>query len=661
MSELTLRGPASRLAEGPYAERADVKENALDRWLAAGYARLLAPWRNRRPGWERFADQVERYGTALAQSTPAELHSTGARLARGLRRQGLQEEFVAEAFALIREWSDRLIGLRPYRVQLLGGLALLRGQIAEMDTGEGKTLAATLPAGVAALAGIPVHIVTVNDYLAARDGQQMGPLFAALGLTVGVVQHGQSPAERRAAYAADITYCTNKELGFDYLRDRIQLQDWPSAARLTLSRRLQGADRGDGLRLRGLHFAIVDEADSILIDEARTPLIIANPAAAADSETVFGKALAVAAHLQAGADFVLVRNEHRVQLTPRGEARLRATGSEWPGLLATVRGRFELITQALAALHLYQRDKHYLVQDNAVQIVDEFTGRLMPDRSWERGLHQLIEFKEGCELTGQRETLASITYQRFFRRYLHLAGMTGTAREVAGELWAVYRLRISTIPPHRPVQRRGLSPWLLPAADRKWTAVVQAIRAEAGEKGRPVLVGTRSVAASEQLSARLTAAGIPHQVLNARQDADEAGLIAAAGQAGKVTVATNMAGRGTDIKLGSGIAAAGGLHVILTEFHEAGRIDRQLFGRCGRQGDPGTFQAVVALDDELFRVYGSAWLRWLASAFPATPGLARWLRWRAQARAERHHARVRRQTLERDQRVDRLLAFSGRH
>ncbi|QSA98384.1 preprotein translocase subunit SecA [Methylococcus sp. EFPC2] len=654
MSSLSPAIPGLRLADGPYPERVDPDENAFDRWLSSAYARWFMPARLFAVRAHRFADRVESHESKFARCNDVELSAAGVRLSLALRRRGFRDEIVAEAFALVRELSGRVLGMRHYRVQMMAGLALLRGCVAEMHTGEGKTLAATLPAAVAAMAGIPTHILTVNDYLAKRDAEIMEPLFHRLGLSVGVVQGGMAPQARRTAYAADITYCTNKELGFDYLKDRIALKEWPSASRMTVARLLGGEDQSQGLLLRGLHFAIVDEADSILVDEARTPLIISGQEENQENLAALATTLELAKSLDAR-DFQLAKEDRSIHLTRSGKAKLQHMTQDVP-----VAGRVEMMTQALAALHLYEKDKHYLVRDDAVQIVDEFTGRLMPDRSWEMGLHQLIEIKEGCKTTGRRTTLARVTYQRLFRRYLRLSGMTGTAREITDELWSVYRLRVCRIPTHRPVQRRSLKPRLLASEQDKWRAVADAVRTQSRDHGRPVLVGTRSVEASEKLSELLAEAGIAHQVLNARQDADEAQLIAEAGQRSVVTVATNMAGRGTDIKLGAGVAEQGGLHVIITEYSEAGRIDRQLYGRSGRQGDPGSYEAIVALDDELFRVFAPSWLGLLPWARPGS----RWSVgiWRrvAQSRAERHHALLRRQTLEIDRRIDRMLAFTGR-
>jgi len=646
---------------GTYPERALSRLGPLERlWdRSLGTLRGLAPAHTRR--WQGIVRAVHRQAPALAALDGPALAAAVADARVALRRQGLSRAPCIRAFALVREQAHRVLGLTPYDEQLLGGWAMLRGRLAEMQTGEGKTLTATLPAATAALAGIPVHVITVNDYLVRRDAGQMGPLYRALGLSVGAVTADMDHAARRAAYACDIVYCTNKQLVFDYLRDRLA-RGGAGALRLRLDGLFGSAAVGGRLLLRGLCFAIVDEADSVLIDEARTPLVISGGAGAdADPDpAVYRQALAAAAALREGTDFRLRRAEREVELTDTGRAALEESMDGLGRVWHNARQREELVRQALYAAHLLKRDTHYLVADDKVQIVDAYTGRLMRDRTWERGLHQLVETKEGCTLTPRNATLARISYQRFFRRYLHLAGMTGTAREVAAELWAVYRLGVALVPTHKPLRRHLLGERVHRDAGAKWRAVVARVQ-RMHAAGRPVLVGTVSVEASEQLSARLTAAAIPHQVLNARQDADEAAVIAAAGAPGQVTVATNMAGRGTDIRLAPGVAAHGGLHVIATARHEARRIDRQLFGRCARQGDPGSAEALTALDDPL--PAQSRWCRPAALLPCAAQGcapLAVWLERRAQRAAEGRHARVRRRLLQLDEQVGRLLAFTGR-
>jgi preprotein translocase subunit SecA len=653
------------IAGGIYPEREEPCIGWVDRF-GAYMGGIFAPWlRPRTARFEWVVGRVNAHAGSMEELSDNKILEVSRILQKRLRSEGYSKDLVAQAFALVREVAGRTIGMRHFDVQLIGGWVLLNGMVAEMETGEGKTLTATLAACTAALAGVPVHIVTVNDYLAARDAQWMGPIYQALGLTVGTIKHGMDPEARRTAYRCDVTYCTNKEVAFDYLRDRIVLRDRPSRIRLQLERLYGEHSRVHQLVMRGLHFAIVDEADSVLIDEARTPLIISGRGKSIDEQRVYQQALGFAKELVPIEEFSIFPSEHRVELTEQGKARTADFARADGGLWASTRHCEELVRQALVALHFFSRDKHYLVRDGKVQIIDEYTGRVMADRSWERGLHQLIEAKEGCEITGQIETQARISYQRFFRRYLHLAGMTGTAREVAGELWSIYRLHVVLVPTNRPLHREYLADLVYPSTEQKWEAVVKTI-SDMHNNGRPVLVGTRSVEASEHLGRLLSDAGLPHQVLNARQDKDEAQIIARAGEPGRITVATNMAGRGTDICLAQGVAELGGLHVVATERHDARRIDRQLFGRCGRQGDPGSCQAMVSLEDELTNVYVGRLLRRLAAAVLSSPGTFRG-RWtgkilfsRAQRSAERLHGRMRRDLLKMDEYLGDALAFSGR-
>ena len=637
-----------------YPEREEPRDGKLDRLLTAlHYFTGSASMGGSRLG--RIVEATNACAAGTESLSNAELRARAASLRSQLKLKGYSDLALAsEAFALVRAAASRTINLRHFDVQLVGGWALLNGMIAEMETGEGKTLTATLAAATAALSGRAVHIITVNDYLAERDSEWMRPVYETLGITVGCIRNGLDPAQRRAAYGCDVTYCSNKEIAFDYLRDRMVLGGRPRPIALRLEA-LNGAAMRDRLLLRGLQFAIVDEADSVLVDEARTPLILSAEADHSQDEAVHRQALDLAKQLSA-ADY-RVRDDG-VELTESGAASLARLGESLAGVWTGPRRREQLVRQALTALHVFKRDQHYLMRDGKVVIVDEFTGRLMPDRSWEQGLHQLIEIKEDCEVTGRRETLARISYQRFFRRYVHLAGMTGTASEVAGELWAVYRRRVAKIPTHRPVRRVRYPHQVYGRAESKWQAVVESIEQQR-RAGRPVLVGTRSVKSSEHLASLLDRAGLPYRLLNARQDRDEAEIVARAGEPGCITVATNMAGRGTDIKLAPGVAKCGGLHVIATELHDSGRVDRQLFGRCGRQGDLGSCEAILAVEDDL-----------VESFFPLAAGrlsgrdaVPRWLGslvFRvAQWRAEGTHSRARRGLLDLDDYLGDVLAFAG--
>ena len=630
-------------------------EYAFDQ--AMGQVRQLV---RRGPG--RFKGAVRRIRArdeALRAMNDAELEEEVREVRRRLRIEGLRRGPCERGFALVREQAGRVLGMRHFDSQLLGGWVMLQGMIAEMQTGEGKTLTATLPAATAAMAGIPVHIITVNDYLVRRDSEWMGPLYRSLGLSVGIVVEGMQHAERRAAYACDIVYCTNKQLVFDYLRDRMTRGDL-GAMRMRIDGLFGDRAVGDRLVLRGLCFAILDEADSVLVDEAGTPLIISRSGQGEEQTAVYRQALELAAGLTPRLDYRVDLARREVEVTDAGRDKLFERAAAMGGIWAGARRREELTRQALYARELLVRDHHYLVKDGKIQIIDEYTGRLMPDRSWERGLHQLVEAKEGCDVTAQAETLARISFQRFFRRYLRLGGMTGTAREVVGELWSVYHLKLVSVPTNRPSQRVRLGGRVYRDAPGKWAAVVERVHRLAA-RGSPVLVGTTSVEASEHLSGLLTEAGIEHRVLNARQDEDEAETVAAAGQRGRVTVATNMAGRGTDIKLGPGVAELGGLQVIATERHQAGRIDRQLYGRCARQGDPGGYCYMVSLEDDL--VAASGWrrlVRLVPDGARKAGVVGRLIVHLSQRSAERRHAKIRRGLLKLDEQLGKVLAFSGR-
>lgn len=561
--------------------------------------------------------------------------------------------------ACVGEACRRRLGLWPHAVQCAGARALLLGELAEMHTGEGKTLVAAMAATMMAGSGAAVHVLSTNDYLARRDCEEMAPLFEFFGLGSGVVQGGMPAPLRRLAYAHPICYAAGKEVVFDYLKDRVaghgalparvsQLRDFLGPA---------GAAAPEPL-IPALHYAIVDEADSVMIDEARTPMILSREAPPAFPEPLMAWAMDAARGLAAGRDF-RIGAARDVELLPGALARTPPPPAELPAQWQAAAWREHLLQQALAALHLYERDQHYILSEGKVQIVDESTGRVMADRSWEQGLHQLIETKEGLELTRGRETLARMTYQRFFRRYYLVAGLTGTAAEATRELWSVYRLGVRRIPPNRAKRRRHLPERCLPTVAEKWRAVAEAVAAVAA-RGQPVLVGTRSVEASEQVSAALAARGLAHVVLNARQDAEEAAIVAQAGQSGRITVATNMAGRGTDIRLDAAARAAGGLHVLLTEFHESPRVDRQLFGRSARQGEPGSVQAIVSVEDKLL-AKEPAWARRLVlQPGPAGRLLLRWLVRHAQSRAERRAYRGRLQTLRQDRERHRIIGFAGR-
>lgn len=604
--------------------------NILKKIFGSRNERLLKQYRS-------VVAQINALEPAFAKLSDEQLQAKTAEFRARLEQGQTLDQLLPEAFATVREAGKRVLGMRHYDVQLIGGIALHQGKIAEMRTGEGKTLVATLAAYLNALPGQGVHVVTVNDYLAKRDAEWMGKLYRFLGMRVGVIYSQQPAEEKQAAYAADITYGTNNEFGFDYLRDNMVFHP---------SQRVQ----------RGLNYAIIDEVDSILIDEARTPLIISGQAD--DNVELYKLINLVPPRLERQekeykegetgpvGDYTVDEKAHQVLLTERGHERVEQILTEL-GLLPKGSSLYDAanirlmhhVYAALRAHVLYHRDQHYVVQNNEVIIVDEFTGRLMHGRRWSEGLHQAIEAKEGVPIQRENQTLASITFQNYFRMYKKLAGMTGTADTEAYEFQQIYGLETVVIPTNKPMIRKDLNDLVYRTAKEKWKAVIEDIK-DCHRRGQPVLVGTTSIEINEFLSGLLTKEGLPHQVLNAKQHAKEAEVIAQAGLPGAITIATNMAGRGTDIVLGGSIekkveairndpnlseddkrariallqeewqrlhdqvVAAGGLHVIGTERHESRRVDNQLRGRAGRQGDPGSSRFYLSLEDPLLRIFG---------------------------------------------------------
>ena len=539
---------------------------------------------------------------------------------------------LPEVFALVREASTRVLGMRHYDVQLLGAMALHKGKIAEMKTGEGKTLVATLAVILNALEGKGVHVVTVNDYLAKRDAEWMGRLYNFLGLSVGVIVAGLSDEQRKEAYGADITYGTNNEFGFDYLRDNMKFY-------------------AEQLVQRGHHYAIVDEVDSILIDEARTPLIISG--ASDESTDLYQKVDEVVRTLEKEKHYTVDEKGKTASLTDEGVQYVEEKlGVDNLYDTANITAQHHVL-QSLKAHTVFRRDVDYIVKDDQVVIVDEFTGRLMAGRRFSDGLHQALEAKEHVTIAAENQTLASITFQNYFRMYDKLSGMTGTADTEAVEFAQIYGLEVSTIPPNRPMIRRDMPDLIYRTRREKMQAIIQAIK-ELHATGQPVLVGTISIETSELISQLLKREGVPHSVLNAKHHAQEAEIVAQAGQVGKVTIATNMAGRGTDIKLGEGVVELGGLHILGTERHESRRIDNQLRGRSGRQGDPGSSRFYLSLEDDLMRLFGSDRLSGLMQKLGMQEGepiennmVSRAIE-NAQKRVEGHHFEIRKTLLDYD-------------
>ena len=572
-----------------------------------------------------FEPQISALSDAELQAKTPEFRE---RLAKG----ETIDEMLPEVFAVCREAGKRVLSMRHFDVQIMGGQVLHEGKVAEMKTGEGKTLVATLAAYANALLGNGVHVVTVNDYLARRDAEWMGPIYAFLGVTVGVIQHDLDAVARRAAYNCDITYVTNNEIGFDYLRDNMawQLEDMVQ---------------------RDIHFAIVDEVDSILIDEARTPLIISGQGQ--DATELYGKFAKLIPRLTKGEDFTVDEKAHAAPITEAGVAKVERI----LGITNLYDQRnLELTHQlnaALKAWSLFHKDQQYIVKDGEVIIVDEFTGRLMYGRRYSDGIHQAIEAKEGLNVRSEDQTLATITFQNYFRLYDKLAGMTGTAKTEEREFRDIYGLDVVVLPTNQPMVRSDLGDIVYKSENAKFEATVDEIIAE-HERGRPVLVGTRSIEKSENLAMRLRRRGVECNVLNAKYHEQEAQIIKDAGLYGAVTIATNMAGRGVDIKLGEGVAKLGGLHIIGTERHESRRIDNQLRGRSGRQGDPGSTRFYVSLEDELMRLFGAERIQGIMNAVgftDETPIEAKMISRsieRAQSKVENHNYEIRKSVLEYD-------------
>lgn len=566
----------------------------------------------------RRAERIVEAATKLRQHSDAALDDLVAGVAERVRTHRDDPRVLNEAYAAVHEVVRRETGLALFVEQVMGAVAMAEGCCAEMATGEGKTITAVLPAAINGWLRQGVHVHTVNDYLARRDADITRACHRRLGLRVGVVQDKSTPEERREAYACDITYGADKQFIFDFLRDRLHAPLRPRLASTVLDDVLGTHSEWTGKVVqRGLACAIVDEADSVLIDEAVTPAIIGLDAAAGEDQQVhFRIAAGLAAELEQGAHFEADIRLRVVRLTDAGREAIAQAAHTLPPFWAGPIRREELVVQALAARHLYRKDDDYIVREGKVQIVDASTGRILEGRQWQLGVHQAVEAKEGLEVSTERRTNARISYQRFFQRYRRLSGMSGTVWEVAPELWRDYGLRVVKIPTHRPVQRIERADRIFADEASKIGAVVERVIELHGQK-RPVLVGTRSVITSEQIGNRLAEAGVPCRILNAVREAEEAAIVAEAGQPGAVTVATNMAGRGTDILLTPFTRELGGLVVLSTERNEERRVDRQLFGRSGRQGDPGLAQAFVALSDRLVAVHGLKPLTWACRVLPA--------------------------------------------
>ena len=646
---IDLRQP-QRLAKGLDAE--------AQRWEGR-YAGRSA----RRQELEQMVDQIIAVGAELRDLTEPELAKDLLAARQPFRRaRSLCASAEVRALSLLREQLRRTHGWEAYPCQLLGALALRRGFLIEMDTGEGKTLTAALAAVLAAWRGSPVHVITVNDYLAERDAETFEPFYSSVGVRVASVLGPMEPPARREAYRADLVYLTSHEMLADFQRDRLSLGKRSQGSRCLLAKWSGAQPPSDQRVQRGFHTAIIDEADSVMIDDAVTPLILAQPG----KETILQEACrAVFGHLselREGVDYHLLTRFREVRLTKAGKARLPQWRETMPPVWQEPHRHEELVTLGLAAQHLYRSDEEYLIEEGKVVIVDLFTGRPMPGRTWQGGLHQLIEVKEGLELTPANETISRLSFQRFFRLFPQLAGMTGTAREAADEFWQIYRLPVMRIPRHRPPQRSILPPQLYSEAAAKWTAVA-AESAQMVALGRAVLIGVRTIYESEAVTAALQAHGVEHLALTARSLGEEIEIISQAGQPGRVTVATHVAGRGTDIKLATSVSQAGGLHVILGEWMDSARIDRQFAGRGARQGEPGSLRLYASLEDALWlRRVGSLEKRFFRSlqrvlGKNASSRLGAWRLARAQKQAEHDAFQSRKAVLQHDHWLEDNLHF----
>lgn len=651
------------LLSGGIVEKKIIELNWLDRFIFTTISFCKNSWRQVSFSDKRLSQKIIKRSEQLSFLEDEDLYNLLAKVREKLSCSVLDDALLLESFSIIREISGRVMNMRHHHTQILASISLLRGEVAEMATGEGKTLAATLAASTAALMGVPVHVVSVNDYLTGRDGQEMGKLYNALGLSVGIINHEMETQERRSAYHCDITYCSNKELVFDYLKDRITRgesqnntafhRDASSSPELTNS-----------LMQQGFHFGIIDEADSIFVDEAKTPLIISGQEKfGAKEEALITNAMEIADSLVIEDHFVINENGG-VQLTPKGELISKERAVQYGSLWLSRDYRESLILQALSAYHRYHRDKHYIVNsDDEVQIVDAYTGRVTPGRSWGQGLHQMIELKEGLDLTMPRETKAEISYQNFFRKYFTLSGMTGTCFEVKKELRDVFRVDCTAVPLLKKNKRECLKKTVDSTLEDKITRITHYVK-KLHSSGVPILVGTSTVSASESLADSFNNSGLSCTLLNARQDKEEADIIAKAGQYGAITIATGIAGRGTDIKLSEEAKQVGGLHVVITELHDSSRIDRQFFGRCARQDDPGSYSMMLSLEDDiLIRVLQPgirSALMLMVNFKPWRNILAFKLLQFCQKRLEKIHYKQRLELLSSDIKRQRMLSFSGK-
>ncbi|MEG3640324.1 preprotein translocase subunit SecA [Magnetococcus sp. PR-3] len=639
----------------------------LDRWThhLLGAVQRYGPLRFK---LFKQAEKIHQQASALQTCTDHELNAQVEVIQVQFQRHSGQphKQPISEGLTLLVELARRTLNLHPYPSQIMAVLGLCRGYLTEMQTGEGKSLVVALRGVLAAWGGRPCHCITANDYLAKRDCDTFTPLFERCGLSSGVIQSGMTPEQRQPLYAQSVVYVTAKELVFDFLRDRLKLGGMQHPTRRLIEQQRRGKTGQDsaGLILQGLESAIVDEADSLLIDEATTPVVISTQRENLLWKEAVQTASDLANQLDPETDFLINTTYKEVSLTAVGRQKLRDWAHQLPPVWRAEGRQEELIHSALLARRFYLKDRDYVIQEEKVVIVDEYSGRLMPGRTWGGGLHQAVEAMEGLEITPPSESLARLSYQRFFRMFRNLCGLTGTAADGAGEFWRIYRLLVLPIPPHNPCQRHYLSQRVFVSESAKLDAIVEESLQQRG-LGRPVLIGTRSIHASEKLAERFELLKIPCHLLNATQDEQESQIVAGAGQPQQLTIATNMAGRGTDIQLGAGVAQSGGLHVMATERHDARRIDRQLYGRCARQGDPGSVRLFSSVEDELAKRHLPGVVQRLLQSclklrLPGSQWVAGVSLRHAQHRSEKRSAAGRMQLLWMDNWLQESLSFGKR-
>jgi len=657
----------TRAAGGPTLHRLRQPQE-LPQGLDAWVDRWIGRWQ-RRPSLARRLRAEAAAAAALCEQaaswSAAEVDDKLARVRDSLMRDPREGRGqLVLALALVGRLAQSTLGMRPYEVQFMGALALHHGHLAEMATGEGKTLTVGLAAVLAGWSGRPCHVVTANDYLAERDAEHLAPLFQAAGLSVGSVHAGVAVEDRPAAYDADVVYVTPKDLLADHLRDQMSVRQGVPPARVRLHRWLGLPVQSTSCALvRGLHTAIVDEADSVFIDEAVTPLILSARRPALGLDEAVRRMAELAAELALGVDFELQPRVRQVRLLDSARQRLSAIADELPAVWRPAPRREELLSQALQVRHFFHAGQQYLVHEDEVVLLDEATGRMTPGRTLTAGLHQAIEAFEGLAISEPNEAMSQMSFQAFFRAFTRLSGCSGTGWEAADEIWQVYRLRVVRIPTHRPRQTRYWpAQWLADDA-AKWQAVAAEVRA-LRQQGRAVLVGVRSVRSSQALAEALSVCGLEVAVLNAEAHAEEAAIVTRAGEPGRITIATNMAGRGTDIRLDTAVAATGGLHVVVAEVNDSARVDRQLAGRCGRQGDPGSVSTLVSAQDLLVqRFWGRGWAALVAQLYARSPRLGAWcltqlVAW-AQRRSEADAFARRLSVLKADEWMAQALPFQG--